>query len=571
MHPTCGSTIAAAYKNKPASIPGYIQSEDFDPAGYSDTTTENQGGEYRTDTGVDIKKTTNGYAVGWMAASEWLEYTVFVPTEKDYAITIRSGAAETAAKTLSVTQCNTNLITNFTVPTVTAWGEFKTWSAGTVHLLPGYQKIRINVGSASNIDLDWIYIGPYEGSLDPRSNPADTLYVQLDKVIRPVTHVASGALYGVVESIPASITDLVAPLKPKSYVQPALSGSGRQQPYGSAVAVSQRLASIPDASVTVRLADVLPGWPYNWVSWSNWETTIRSVVSAKISSGRNNYYGYELWNEPDGTWQSKNGVFNSVLWKPTYNLIRSLDPQAKIIGPAFSYYNQSKMSEFLSYCKTNNCLPDIICWHQWGSETLSANIDSYRALETSLGISPRLISINEYSHNTHEYEGAPGPSAPFIAKFERKGVDTANISWWFPSLPGRLGSLITAQNQKNGGWWFYKWYGDMSGNMVNTIPPNDKSDGLDGFANIDLTAKYASVGLGGNHTGTVYVQISGIPASFGNTVNVKVEHVTWSSKETAVNGTVTDADTVYNVVGGSITVPVNMTNALWGYHVYLKP
>jgi hypothetical protein len=111
----------------------------------------------------------------------------------------------------------------------------------------------------------------------------------------------------------------------------------------------------------------------------------------------------------------------------------------------------------------------------------------------------------------------------------------------------------------------------MSGNMVNTIPPNDKSDGLDGFANIDLAANYASIGLGGNRTGTVYVEISGIPASFGATVNVKVEHVTWASKETAVTGTVTDADTVYSINGGSITVPVNMANALWGYRIYLKP
>lgn len=571
MHPTCGSEIENAYQSKVIAVPGYIQAEDFDPEGYSDSSTENEGGQYRTDTEVDIKQISGGYAVGWMTAGEWLEYTIYVPSEKDYSVTIRSGSADTAVKTLSITQCDNTLLNTFNVPAVSSWGDLKTRPAGTIHLQPGYQKIRVNVGDTSYVDFDWLYIGPYEGSLDPLTNPADTLLVQLDQVIRPVSHVASGALYGVVEQIPASISDLVAPLKPKSYTQPAVSGAGRQQPYGSAIAVSERLAGVTDAAVTIRLADILPGWPYKWAGWSSWESNVRAVVDARRNSGRTNYYGYEIWNEPYGTWNSANGDFKSALWKPTFDLLRTIDPQVKIIGPSLSFFSQSRISEFLSFCKTNNCLPDIICWHQWGSETLSANIDSYRALEVSLGISPRLISINEYSHDTHEYEGAPGPSAPFIAKFERKGVDTANISWWFPALPGRLGSLITAQNQRNGGWWFYKWYGDMSGDMVNTIPPNDKSDGLDGFANIDLVKQFASVALGGNHTGTVSVEISGIPSVFGNTVNVKVEHVTWASKETAVSGPITDAQSIYIVVSGSITVPVNMTNALWGYRVYLTP
>src|SRR5690606_23128454 len=114
-----------------------------------------------------------------------------------------------------------------------------------------------------------------------------------------------------------------------------------------------------------------------------------------------------------------------------------------------------------------------IAWHELGgSDNISSNVDSYRSLETSLGISPLPISINEYSDSVHEYEGAPGVSAPFIARFERKGVESAAISWWFTNPPGRLGSLLTASNQRGGGWWFYKWYGDMTGTMVTVTPPS---------------------------------------------------------------------------------------------------
>ena len=399
-----------------------------------------------------------------------------------------------------------------------------------------------------------------------------TLKVNLSSTLRSVTHCATGALYGVTEDIPVDIAGLIAPLKPCVYTQPAMVGSGHQQPSGAAITVSGRLTSTT-GQVMIRLADICPGWPYNWPGSSSWTSQVTSVINSKKSSGRSNYYGYEIWNEPPGTWQTAYGDWNTVLWKPTYNLIRSLDAGAKIVGPSFSYYDHTRMSNFLTFCKSNNCLPDVVCWHELccGSGGIPGHISDYRSLETSLGISAKLISINEYCHPTHNYEGCPGASAPFIAKFERNKVSSACISWWFTSLPGRLGSLITSSRQKGGGWWFYKWYGDMTGNMVSTTPPNDNSDGIDGFACLDGTAKYASICLGGNNTGTVNVVISGIPSSFGSKVNAKIEYVPWSSKETAVTGTTTVSTTLYTVSGGTITVPVNVTSTLYGYRVYVTP
>jgi hypothetical protein len=400
----------------------------------------------------------------------------------------------------------------------------------------------------------------------------NTLVVDFSDSLRLVTYAASGALYGVTETLPSDIESLVAPLKPRMYVQPARSGSGHQQPYGATIPVSERLASTT-AEITIRLADINPNWLYQFVGWENWEAEVTSVINDKIESGRDNYYGYEIWNEQHGTWDAEtNGDFFSQLWEPTYDLIRSLDPEAKIIGPSDSYYVRSRIEEFLTYCIENDCLPDIICWHELGgSDNLSSNIDSYRSLESSLGISPREISINEYSSSAHEYEGAPGVSASFIAKFERKRVHSASISWWFPNLPGRLGSLLTAGNEKGGGWWFYKWYGDMTGHMVGVTPPNEYSDGIDGFTCLDLDEQYASVCLGGDYTGTVYVVINNIPLGFGDSVDVKVEYVPWSNKDEPVDEPVTVSITTYFVSDGSITVPVDVTDPLYGYRVYIVP
>jgi hypothetical protein len=158
---------------------------------------------------------------------------------------------------------------------------------------------------------------------------------------------------------------------------------------------------------------------------------------------------------------------------------------------------------------------------------------------------------------------------PFIAKFERYKITSAQLSWWWVPLPGRLGSLLTSSNQKGGGWHMYKWYGDMEGYMAKTVPPNDRSDGVDAFANLDRSQRTASIVLGGNSVGTVNVAVNGIPGWMGNTVTVKLESVTWSNKDTPVPGTTTISTRMMNVTNGSIAVPVEVASAFYAYRIHI--
>jgi hypothetical protein len=111
----------------------------------------------------------------------------------------------------------------------------------------------------------------------------------------------------------------------------------------------------------------------------------------------------------------------------------------------------------------------------------------------------------------------------------------------------------------------------MTGQMVRVTPPNDSSEGLDGFANLDTQAMYASIGLGGDYVGTANVIVDGIPTAFGDSVEVRVEYVPWSNKDTAVEGPVTLAQLTQPVEDGRISVAVDMSNRLYGYRVYLAP
>lgn len=398
-----------------------------------------------------------------------------------------------------------------------------------------------------------------------------TLSVNLSDSIRTVTHVATGSLYGLTETLPSDIDANVAPLNPNTFLAPARSVRGaNQQPIGGAFLISPRIKNTT-GKIHIRLADVYPGWPYRFNSMNAWKDSVRAVVRDKKAAAVQNFDGYEIWNEPEGTWKNTSIDFNSGLWRETHALLRQLDPTAKIIGPSYSYYNSSRMEEFVKYCSANNCMPDIISWHQWGSGGFVGALEHYRSLERKYNISPRAISINEYSSDTHTLEGCPGVSVPFIAKFERHGVESAMISWWFTNLPGRLGSLLTDKNERGGGWWLYKWYGDMSGYMAKVTPPNDKSDGVDGFAAVDRKKKEASIVLGGNTVGNITVKIAGVPASFGNQVKVNVEYVPWEDKDKAVAGTTLISSKEMEVTDGSLTVPVQITNAYYGYRIYLKP
>jgi hypothetical protein len=188
-----------------------------------------------------------------------------------------------------------------------------------------------------------------------------TLTVDLSAPIGPVTHAASGSLYGVLETQPADVMGLIAPLHPKMFNNPA---ADVQQPVGDAIVVAGRLAPI-GATVTIRLADWFKGF-YTFTTMTDWFDKIGQTVSRKKAAGLTNIYAYEIWNEPNGTWSSSNPLSFNEFWRQTYVQLRQLDPGVKITGPSASYYNQSFISGFLSFCKTNNCLPDIVGWHRRG-------------------------------------------------------------------------------------------------------------------------------------------------------------------------------------------------------------
>jgi hypothetical protein len=400
----------------------------------------------------------------------------------------------------------------------------------------------------------------------PAQAAGSTLTVNVAAPFRPVTHAAAGGLYGLSEgNNPAN--SLLYPLKLRNLTQPAPrvgQAPNGQPPGGDSLKVAPQADKV-GAGVIIRMPDIYKDFPYGWISWDDWLAKVDTMVSDRLAATNiTNIEGYELWNEPDWTWNtSAAGSFNAG-WVRTFQRVRAKDTLTPIVGPSYAGYNSATMRAFLTHARDNNALPNVICWHELDNTAANtaANIADYRAIEQSLGISPRPIAINEYL-GTGAVD-VPGTAARFIAKLERGGVDSADRAFWYEY--GTMNGLVTS-GQPTASYWLYKWYGDMAGNMVTTTPPSQTS--IDGFASYDPTRKIVNVAFGGE-SGTNTVRVNGI-SGLGSTVRVRLESTPSSGRQTAVAAPTSISNTTYTVVNGGISVPVTNMVAGNGYHLVVEP
>jgi hypothetical protein len=307
------------------------------------------------------------------------------------------------------------------------------------------------------------------------------LTVDVSKPFKDVDHAASGSLYGLGdEGWPPD--EWIAPTRPKMFVQPPPGATHlpnqEPQPVGDTLKV-WRVASRNGATVTVRLPDIFPTFPYQWQGDDYWYSQVERMVREVQASGAGNIYGYEIWNEPQWTWNPSWGSYFEM-WARTYRLIRELDPDAKIVGPSYDRDYEHGLRQFMTFAVESDTVPDIVSWHELGPVeglNVAEHVAFYRELEQELGVGPLPISLNEYA--SPRDAGVPGWLARFVARMERAEVDTANLAFWHK--PGRLADLLVPvgggsgpvfEAEPTGNYALFEWYGDMTGQMVETIPPS---------------------------------------------------------------------------------------------------
>ncbi|MFK4042069.1 CBM35 domain-containing protein [Nonomuraea wenchangensis] len=399
----------------------------------------------------------------------------------------------------------------------------------------------------------------------PAAAAGSTLTVDVSRPFRPVTHAASGGLYGLAEnSRPADSTLL--PIKVNSLTQPAPGVGQRpngQPPGGDSLLIAPQADRV-GAGQYIRMPDIYPDFPYRWVSWNDWLAKVDTMVRARLAATTvTNVLGWELWNEPDYTWNTAAAGSFYDGWVRTHQAVRALDPLTPIVGPSTATYSRSWMQAFLTRARDTGTLPDIICWHELNNPgRIAADIADYRNLESSLGISPRRISINEYAAPAEV--DVPGRIASYVAKLERGGVESAHRAFWYEY--GTMNGLVVNNSQPTGTWWLYKWYGDMAGSMVTTTT---SSTSLDGFAAYDSTRRTVNV-VFGNEAGTNTVNLTGLGA-LGSSVRVTLLSTPSSGRFTAVTAPTTLSTTTRTVSNGQLSVSVPNMVATSAYQLLVEP
>ncbi len=390
----------------------------------------------------------------------------------------------------------------------------------------------------------------------------------------PIMHGASGFLYGISEPNVPTI-DLLSPLKPKVIVQKA--PGGLQHPSGDGVRISDAVLEAGVEQIQIYIQDMYYQWPYEYKGLEQYEELAVETVLKSQSHANSDKFVYVIFNEPDQIWfggkMNDSGFYPA--WKRIYDAVKQADPGARIAGPNVAGYNVAEIDGFMRYCKANNCIPDVVTWHELPNDNgafekrWDTNYNHYRSLEQKYDIPEKQIVINEYAW--FEDPGAAGSLIQWLARFEEKKV-YGSIAYWH--LANSLNELAADANKPNGAWWLYKWYADMSGDTVKVETSQVKPDGMYGLASIDAEKKTAYALFGGEDgvlTSSLKELAEHEAFKDADSVHVKLYRTKFTGYYGMQEAPVLEYDGDMALIDGALDITVNGANALDGFLAIVTP
>lgn len=311
-----------------------------------------------------------------------------------------------------------------------------------------------------------------------------------------ITHGAIGFLYGLGDpGIPSQ--QMLSALHPVTAAQKA--PDGIQHPNGDALETAEQFIKAGGKEIQIYMQDIYKEWPYENLGMSDYLPKIREMVKKGMKSPYKDNFVWIPLNEPDVIWYNNTSLLKNFLadWKRCYLEIKDCDPSARIAGPNTTVYGEHFFDQFLAFAKENDCLPQVITWHELQNDFYTdweKHYESYRNLEKKYGISPIPITINEYARFSGDL-AMPGKLIQFISRFEQTGVNGC-LAYW--TTAGSLNDLVTHNNYPTGAWWLYYWYAQMTGSRLSVSVPNPHAEGLQALASYDKNSEQIRVILGGS-------------------------------------------------------------------------
>ena len=239
---------------------------------------------------------------------------------------------------------------------------------------------------------------------------------------------------------------------------------------------------IPDVKTQIVLSDLFveKAATKPWTNWDEYEQKVRTLVQHSKDNSPVDYW--DVWSEPDHLWTGTTEQFFETV-KRTHDVIRAVDPDANLVGPSISYYDEKFLETYLDFLVANNLQFDAISWHEFNiPEELPSHVNSVRnmiAERPALGNME--IQINEFVSGQNHL--IPGWTAGWIYYLEEAEVDWANRACWEREIgdmaltsecvKGLNGVFAEDEKTPQAVYWVHKYYADMKGTKlyVNSLEP----------------------------------------------------------------------------------------------------
>jgi hypothetical protein len=415
----------------------------------------------------------------------------------------------------------------------------------------------------------------------------DALNVDLSHTTGTFRGGANGTLYGLGDDgVPSQAVLDGAHVTNTSQKPP----DGQQHPSGDALNVEKSFFAGNGKDLYVYVQDAYPDWPYNGGQrpgdanndgvWDYLPILKAAVEKVATRSAHPKNYIFIPFNEPDGgnwypNWSTQKDQFLAD-WSAAYETIQSVYAEhglghARVGGPGDSMWHADRSTDFLTYAKAHDQLPDVFIWHELGTNNLATfrgHVTQYRQLLATLAIPDIPVNITEFGMLRDM--GVPGQLVQWMSMFEDEKVDAQTAFW---NYAGNLSDNSSRNNGANGGWWMFKWYGDLTGTQTVKVTPPQRNvpDTLQAIGAVDTARKEATVLLGGG-SDNVAVNISGIDRKiFGSAVHVQVRRDRLNGAEGASLQPPVVVSATAAVVAGKVTVTIPNDDRYSAYQVELTP
>jgi len=319
-------------------------------------------------------------------------------------------------------------------------------------------------------------------------------------------------------------------------------------------------------------------WPGDNNDWTDWERVVEDLVQEAQSKGLS--VQWDIWNEPDYPvfWDRSAEQFNEA-WKRAFLKIRSLDPNAIIVGPSLSRGPWHYLYNFLLVAKANNVVPDIVSWHDYALDH-PQDIKNVRTFMDSYGIGDRPISLNEIKD---EGKHSPGSIVWWLTHVEEEGADSVAYACW-PDIAGysdcdrpTLDGLLTLEGKPRAAWFAHREYANISGELVKVSPIGKAITGIAGINNVLRSAHILlgrrefpdALGFSSVEVWFKNVDVSNLMSREGN-VFVRAERIP-DSGTASLENIVTTIEKEYPVVNGAVQVELPDFGPGEAYSIHLSP